>query len=194
MDYYIKPKGKKLCRAKVVENIIMKFIDWYRTETEQNQKEEITFSIQALLWFIMPQNKHKVIQISSEFWNSFLKNPNITISYHHIEKRKDVAQRLFKTYDNFNWLGDGLTIEKVVNDFQFSILTHKENLAGYKGEWKLYPISTDMVEKIIKYQMYWRKGWFQNRPLKSYDEVQKIPLGRKKFRKEIDLFNYMELD
>ena len=49
-----------------------------------------------------------------------------------------------------------------------------------------------MVEKIIKYQMYWKKGWFRNRPLRTYDEVKMIPLKRK-FRKEKDLIDCMGL-
>jgi hypothetical protein len=192
-ENYVKLKGKKLCRAKVVENIIINFIEWYKRETDISQKEEITFSIQPLLWFIMPKNKYRVIQISTEFWNSFLKDPSITISFNHLDPRKDVSKRLFDTFDYYDWKGDGLVIEKVVNEFQFSIITRKENSAGYKGEIKLNPISVDMVEKIIKYQMYWKKGYLHNRPLKSYDEVQKIPLGRK-FRKESDLIACMELD
>ena len=192
MERYIKLKGKKLCRAKVVENIIMKFIDWYRIETDQDQKEEITFSIQALLWFICPYNKYKVVQISRLFWDSFLNDPSITISYNHMEKRKDVSKRLFDTYDHYTWTGDGLTIEKIINEFQFSIITRTENSAGYKGTPILNPIDIDMVEKIIKYQMYWKKGWFRNRPLRTYDEVKMIPLKRK-FRKEKDLIDCMGL-
>lgn len=171
----------------------MKFIDWYRSETNQDQKEEITFSIQALLWFICPYNKYKVVQISRLFWDSFLNDPSITISYNHMEPRKDVSKRLFDTYDHYTWLGDGLTIEKIINEFQFSIITRTENSAGYKGEPILSPIDIDMVEKIIKYQMYWKKGWFRNRPLRTYDEVKKIPLKRK-FRKESDLIDCMKLD
>lgn len=189
----LKLKGKKLCKAIVIERHIMDNIERYRIETNPDMKNEITFVIQPHLWFIMPHNKYKVIQVSDSFYNSFLKDPSITLSYNHIEKRKDVAHRLFESYDFYNWKGDGRTIEKIVNDFQFNILTRTENSAGYKGETTLQPISLEWVEKIIKYQMYYKKGWFKTRPLRNYDEVKRIPLG-KKFRKEIDLMSYMKLD
>ena len=189
----VKLTGFKLYLAKEVEKYIMWKITDYRNSTDQKEKEVMTFIIQPILWFIMPHNKDKVIQVSEEFYNSFLINPKQTISYNHIEKRKDAARRLFETYDYYTWNGDGLTIEKIVNGFEFNILTRSENSAGFKGEPVLKPIGTEWVEKIIKYQMYYKKGWFENRPLRNYDEVKRIPLG-KKFRKESDLMSYMELD
>lgn len=171
----------------------MSNINRYRTSNDPEEKEAITFMIQPQLWFIMPHNKDKVVQISSGFYHSFLENPSQTISYNHIDKRKDVAKKIFDTYGYYNWTGNGRTIEKIINDFQFSIVTRSENSAGFKGEPTLLPISIDMVYQIEKYQMYWKKGWFRNRPLKSYDELKKIPLEKRKFHKESDLLNYMGL-
>lgn len=190
---YITLTGRKLKRAIAVEKTVMSMISVYRSETDPEIKEEISFMIQPALWFILPYNKDKVVQISSEFYYSFLDNPNQTISYNHIDKRKDVAKRIFDTYGYYDWKGDGKTIEKIINEFQFSILTRSENSAGFKGEPTLLPISTDMVYQIVKYQMYWRKGWFQSRPLRNYDELKKIPLERRKFRKENDLLECMGL-
>lgn len=191
---YITFKGRKLKKAIAVEKTIMATINLYRSETDPELKQEISFMIQPSLWFLMPHNKDKVVQISSEFYYSFLDNPSQTISYNHIEKRKDVAQRIYDTYGYYNWKGDGRTIEKIINESQFSILTRSENSAGFKGESVLLPISTDMVYQIEKYRMYWKKGWFRTRPLKNYDELKKIPLERKKFRKENDLLSYMGLE
>lgn len=192
MKNYIELKKTKLCRAKIVEKYLMDNIEWYRNETDPLMKGQITFFIQPILWFICSNNKYKCIRISSEFWNNFLDDPDITMSFSNLEARKDVAKRLFDTYDHYNWKGDGLTIEKIINDFEFSILTSKETSPNYQGKPNLLPISVDMVEKIIKYQTYWKKGWFKNRKLRTYDEVKKIPLG-KRFRKEEVLVSHMML-
>jgi hypothetical protein len=184
---------KKLYKAEVIVNYLNDNIGRYKNTENPERKEAIAFGIQPLLWFICPQNKYKVIQISKKCWNSFLEDPSITLSFNHIEKRKDVGRRLFETYDYYDWKNDGLKVlEQIINDFEFNILTRKENSANYKGEIELMPISTEMVEKIIKYQWYWKKGWFRNYIL-SYNQVQKIPLGRN-FRNESDLISYIELN
>lgn len=193
MENYIIFKGSKLCKAIVFENYLMDNIQRYRDTTDPVMKEQIAMGMQATLWFLLPYNVQRVIQISSNFWDTFLKDPNITISFNHIERRKDVMIRLFETYNYYNWKGDGRTIEQIINEFQFNILTSSENASNYQGEIKLSPISVEMVRQIMKYQRYWRKGWFQTRPLKNYDEIKKIPL-KGRFCKEIDLIESMGLE
>ena len=65
---YITLKGRKLKKAIAVEKTIMATINLYRSETDPELKQEISFMIQPSLWFLMPHNKDKVVQISSEFY------------------------------------------------------------------------------------------------------------------------------